>query len=37
MEAFVDALADTGWGIIFMGVILLLAIIFEFWNNKPKI
>ena len=38
MEAFIGALADTGWGVLVMGIILLCAIIFEFWNNQdPKI
>ena len=36
MEALFESLVETGWGIIILGSFLILAIIMEFFNNKPK-
>ena len=37
MEALIETLFETEWGIIILGAILLTALLIEFFNNKPKI
>lgn len=35
MEIILEVLSETGWGVIILGIFLLIAILIEFWN-KPK-
>ena len=35
MEAFFEALTETGWGALVLGVLILIAIFLEFFQ-KPK-
>ena len=35
MEIILETLSETGWGVIILGIFLLIAILIEFWNN-PK-
>ena len=36
MEAIIDTLADTGPGAIIFGILIIGAILIEFFGNKPK-
>lgn len=36
MEVIFESLITTGWGAILFGVLILTAILIEFFNNKPK-
>ena len=37
MRTFIDTLFDTEWGLIIVGIFILGAILFEFFDKKPKI
>ena len=37
MEALIDTLANTGIGVIIIGIFIIGAILIDFWSNKPKI
>lgn len=37
MEALLETIFSTEWGLIILGVFLLGALLVEFFNNKPKI
>lgn len=36
MEVIFGSLVDTGWGAIIIGAFILVAILVEFFSNKPK-
>ena len=36
MEALIGALFETNLGLIVLGVLIIGAIVIEFFNNKPK-
>ena len=36
MEVILGALADTGWGVIIIGTFIIIAILIEFFGNKPQ-
>ena len=37
MEVIIDTLANTGIGVIIIGIFIIGAILIEFFNDKPKI
>ena len=37
MRTFIDTLFDTEWGLAIIGILILGAILFEFFDKKPKI
>ena len=36
MEVIFESLVNTGWGAILLGAFILVAILIEFFSNKPK-
>lgn len=36
MEAILGALADTNWGMIILCSIIIIAILIDFFDNRPK-
>ena len=36
MEVIFETLAETGWGVIIIVGMILIAILIEFFNNKPQ-
>lgn len=36
MEVIFDSLIDTNLGVILFGALIIIAILIEFFNNKPK-
>lgn len=36
MKIISDSLINTGWGAIILGAFILIAILIEFFGNKPK-
>lgn len=37
MDIIIKTIFDTEWGIIFIGICIFMAILIEFFINKPKI
>jgi hypothetical protein len=37
MEAFIGTLFETEWGLILLGIMIIIAIFINFFNNKPRI
>ena len=36
MEAFIETLFETEWGLILFGIMIIMAIFINFFNNKPR-
>ena len=37
MDVIFDTLTNTGWGAAIVGVFIIIAILIEFFSNKPQI
>ena len=37
MEALIETLFETEWGLIIFGALILIALLIDFFSNKPKI
>lgn len=37
MEAIMETMFETEWGIVIFGIIIFIALIINFFNNKPQI
>ena len=37
MEALIETIFETEWGLILFGIMIIIALFINFFNNKPRI